>query len=196
MAKHTDLPWYVQTTIPDEDGRYVIASAPLDEDNFVAYVEGRTPEEARANAELIVRAVNSYHKTLETLRNVRQALSNIAATGLFHLIQVDQILNEIEELEKRSTAQDENQPALAISDEDVFAVLQEHGKATSIDDEIVAKCREAIMKSADEIAATVDLYDDPADQEKATLAEIETILVESGILRFPKKFDYPSRGCS
>ncbi len=54
--KGTKRPWYAT-------GVHV-QSAVLDEDNYICKAEGSTLEEAEANAQLIVRAVNCLEKIL------------------------------------------------------------------------------------------------------------------------------------
>lgn len=82
MSNHTPIPYYVQTTRQAPvNGQHIIASVPLDEDNFIAYVEGRTPEEARANAEFIVRACNNHGRLVAALRTI-VSLDSDAHPGL------------------------------------------------------------------------------------------------------------------
>ena len=56
IMKGTKRPWYAT-------GVHV-QSAVLDEDNYICKAEGSTLEEAEANAQLIVRAVNCLEKIL------------------------------------------------------------------------------------------------------------------------------------
>jgi hypothetical protein len=51
----TPTPWYVS----EVGGHVCIQSASINEDNFVCYVEGRTPREALNNANMIIDCVNN-----------------------------------------------------------------------------------------------------------------------------------------
>jgi hypothetical protein len=59
---HTPIPWYAT-------GKHV-QSAAINEDNYVCEAEGNSEEQANANAELIVRAVNSHADLLAALKEL------------------------------------------------------------------------------------------------------------------------------
>jgi hypothetical protein len=66
QESHTPLPWYAT-------GCHV-QSAKLNEDNYICECEGNTLVQADANAELIVRAVNSHAALVEACKAARQRI--------------------------------------------------------------------------------------------------------------------------
>jgi hypothetical protein len=69
MPEATKRPWYAT-------GIHV-QSAAINEDNYVCTAEGDTPEAAIANADLIVKAVNSHDALVAALKETMSALSDI-----------------------------------------------------------------------------------------------------------------------
>ena len=66
MTEATKRPWYAT-------GIHV-QSAAINEDNYVCTAEGETPEAAIANADLIVKAVNSHDALVAALEACQIAL--------------------------------------------------------------------------------------------------------------------------
>lgn len=82
----TPLPWYATTNL--------IQSASINEDNFVAEVEGRNVKESRDNAEFIVRAVNSHAELVEALKLVREKYQEHFESMPLAWQSVDNAVNE------------------------------------------------------------------------------------------------------
>lgn len=76
VGGHTALPWSVFAPsvecpgIESEDGVSIVVFAHCLAPNEEAGVQGRTPEEARANAAFIVRACNSHDALVSALRDL------------------------------------------------------------------------------------------------------------------------------
>mgnify|MGYP003679854852 CR=1 FL=1 len=66
MTEATQRPWYAT-------GIHV-QSAAINEDNYVCTAEGETPEAAIANADLIVKAVNSHDALVAALEVISGAI--------------------------------------------------------------------------------------------------------------------------
>ena len=74
--KHTPTPWYASA---DGNGGEHIQSAAINEDNYVARVDAMD-EQGCANADLIVKAVNSHDVLVSTLRLAYQSLRTFSAS--------------------------------------------------------------------------------------------------------------------
>lgn len=72
-GQHSELPWHADG--PDMFGDYTIQ--PAGEVLAVAAVVSnmRPPEEVAANAELLIRSVNSHHELIEALTEAREFLA-------------------------------------------------------------------------------------------------------------------------
>ncbi len=102
--QHTPPPWYATGTYhsPPPHGFYCSpveveqgASHIAGSGNIVAYAYGKTPEEAIANAALIVRAVNAHEELVGALRGLVRALRSMPppasqALGLITIIEAMQ----------------------------------------------------------------------------------------------------------
>jgi hypothetical protein len=84
VGKHTPTPWHVhdcepyQETKVFKDGRTVVGGE--DGDQAVAYCDYITPRIARANAALIVKAVNSHGALVSALLKCRHRFAEYAAS--------------------------------------------------------------------------------------------------------------------
>ena len=189
MARPTPLPWYVQTTAPI-DGKHVVASVPLDEDNLVAIVEGRTPEEARANAELIAQTSRTVKVLVDRAREVYAAI--IDAPVLDDSEKWAELAAGLREaIEQVEGPRRMRDFAWGITDMDIFIVLQRHGKVSDVGDELVSRCYEMVANTGDQVEKAALRYNNLGDQAGVALDEIENILIEVGALAGPKLFSAP-----
>ena len=163
---------------------------PLDEDNLVAIVEGRTPEEARANAELIAQTSRTVKVLVDRAREVYAAI--IDAPVLDDSEKWAELAAGLREaIEQVEGPRRMRDFAWGITDMDIFIVLQRHGKVSDVGDELVSRCYEMVANTGDQVEKAALRYNNLGDQAGAALDEIENILIEVGVLAGPKLFSAP-----
>lgn len=81
--KHTPLPWRTTVNAPrkiisDKKGKKICMAVLMNRKSNHPY---KTECEAIANAELIVKAVNNYHRLVEENKRLREALADMIDLG-------------------------------------------------------------------------------------------------------------------